>query len=83
MAGPFAPRDVKGVSREESAPHQKATEKFHFGGIPAHVNSVRMGDFRELFFGTAPENAALADRRRWRRRRTGPGEAERRHQNFF
>jgi hypothetical protein len=23
-----------------------------FGGIPAHVNSVRIGDFRELLFGT-------------------------------
>jgi hypothetical protein len=44
---------VTGVSREESAPHQKATGKFHFGGIPAHVDSVRMGDFRELLFGTA------------------------------
>jgi len=44
---------VSGVSREESLPYQNVIGKFHFGGIAAHVNSVRMGDFRELLFGTA------------------------------
>ena len=43
---------LNSVSREESAALRRVTGKFRFGGIPAHVNSVRMGDFRELLFGT-------------------------------
>ena len=29
-----------------------ATGKFHRNRLPIHVDSVRMGDFRELLFGT-------------------------------
>jgi hypothetical protein len=56
-------------------------EKFHFGNIPAHVDSVRMGDFRELLFGTVLEGAASAERRR-RLRRTGSVEVERWSETF-
>jgi hypothetical protein len=45
-------------------PRPPATEKFHWNRIPAHLDSVRIGCFRELLFGTAPESAAPARRRR-------------------
>ena len=66
---------MTGVSREESAPHQKAIEKFHWNRIPAHIDSMPIGYFRELLFGTAPKGAAPAGRRR-RLRRTGSVEVE-------
>jgi len=55
-------------------PHQKVIGKFHSNRIPAHVASMPIGCFRELLFGTVPESAASADRRRKlrRTRRVGP-----------
>jgi hypothetical protein len=66
-----APTDVS-VSREEFPLHQNVIGKFHDGGIPAHVDSMPIGCFRELLFGTSLEGAATADWR-WRRRFTGIG----------